>query len=95
MAVSHSSVTVGTTAASLTAGVDDASGNNYDVARRVILTNTGATDVYIGGSGVTTSAYGYKLAASASLALELISGDEPFGIVSTGTAVVRVLHTGV
>lgn len=95
MAVKHSSVTVGDEAGSLLAGVADEGGNNYDVARSVVLTNASGATVYVGGPGVTTTEYGYALASGASLSLDLGLEDIPFAVVATGTATVRVLHLGV
>lgn len=98
MAVSHASVSVAQVAISLTAGVVDKhkiSGDPNAVTRRVTLTNEGANIVFVGGSGVTTSAYGAKMAANAVLTLELGLDDELYAIATTGTNVVRVLHVGV
>lgn len=90
MSVRHASVTVGTTATSLIAGVSDINAN-----RSIVLTNKGAVSVFVGGSDVTTSAYGYELAAGGELALDLKSGDVPYGIAASAGQTVRVLHTGV
>lgn len=94
MSVKHSSVTVGTSASSLLGGVVDGSGNKGDVAFSSVFTNIGATSVFIGSAAVTTSSYGYELKAGASIALDLTAGDDPYGVVATGTAVVKYLHTG-
>lgn len=98
MAVSHASVTVGTGAVSLTAGVVDTDrvGDDSTVTRRIVISNEGAAIVYIGGPGVTTSAYGAKLAAtSGQIALELGVDDEVFAISGSAGQTVRVLHLGV
>lgn len=94
MAVRHASVPVGTAATDLLTGSPDISGYQ-DIARSVLLTNTSAVNVFIGGPGVTTTNYGYVLAAGATLGLDLKNDDVPFGVVATGTATVRALHTGV
>ena len=99
MAISHASVTVGTTAVSLTAGVvdpDAISGTADDITRRVVISNEGAQIVYVGGPGVTTTAYGAKLAATTGqIALELTRDDEVWAISGTAGQTVRVLHLGV
>jgi hypothetical protein len=96
MSVSHATVTVGLTAVSLTAGVldpDSTSGDTDAVTRRVVISNEGAAIVYVGGTGVTTSAYGAKLAATTGqITLELGAGDEVFAISGTAGQTVRVLH---
>lgn len=95
MSIQHASVSVGTTPTSLTAGVNDTTGNNYDTARSVVLTNAGSASVFVGGPTVTTSDYGYELKAGERLALDLLRYDEPFGVVASGTVEVLALHTGV
>lgn len=96
MAVSHASVTVGVAAVSLTALVLDPDNYSTDpnaVTRRVVISNEGAAIVYIGGPGVTTTAYGAKLAATTGqIALELGAGDEVWAISGSASQTVRVLH---
>jgi hypothetical protein len=91
MAVDHDNVTVGTSATSLLSATADSQGNHQ---RSVLLSEPGAT-MYVGGLGVTTTDYGYKLEAGGELALDLFAGDELYAVVASSTAVVRVLHTGV
>ena len=94
MAVKYATVSVGTTATSLLGGVSDESGPTN--TRSVLLTNKGASSVYVGGADVTASASGgYELAAGAEVALDLSRGDVPYGRVASGTVDVGVLHTGV
>lgn len=98
MAVKHASVSVAQAAISLTAGVVDADriGDSSEVTRRVVISNEGAQIVYVGGPGVTTTAYGAKLAATTGqITLELGLDDEVYAISASGTNVVRVLHIGV
>lgn len=90
MSVKHASVSVGTTATSLLTGVTDINEN-----RSIVLTNAGSASVYIGGSDVTTSVYGYELAAGGELAIDLQQGDVPYGVVASGTVTVRALHSRV
>lgn len=75
--------TVGTTATKI-ASPDSGTGGVY-------LTNTGAADVFLGGSSVTTSGAtgGPKLAAGASLIFPTSRGPtDLYGIVATGTTTV-------
>jgi hypothetical protein len=92
MAIKHSKVDVGTTAVSLTAGVSETD-NTY--GRSLVATNEGAATVYVGGSDVTTTSYGYPLVAGGELALDVAGSDEPFAIAASGTVTLRLLHLGV
>lgn len=94
MAVKHAEVTVTTTAANIVAGVPDTSGQ-YEVSRTVVLQNESEVDVFLGGTGVTTTAYGYKLVPDAEASFDLSFDDFLFAVVATGTATVRALHIGV
>ena len=97
MVVRHELVATGTTATNLLGSypVDTSvDGNLY--TRKVTLTNLDATNpVFIGGPGVTTASYGYKLAAGASKDLDLFRGDVPYGVVAAGSINVAVLHLGI
>lgn len=95
MTVQHTKTTVTTTAGSLKGGVVDNSVDSQSYTRTVVLTNTGAVDVFIGGPGVTSTSYGYKLAAGASKDLPLYRNDELFAITGSSTADVVVLHLGI
>lgn len=88
MAVSSSVVSVGTTATKLSPDPTD-----NQAGSSVAVNNTGAATVYLGGSGVTTSA-GFPLAAGGQIAVDL-GGESLYGIVTTGTVSVTVLATGV
>lgn len=60
--------------------------------KKVIFTNTGANAVFIGTSAVTSSAYGFSLAAAGvSPVLEVAEGDSLYAIATTGTNVVKAL----
>jgi len=50
--------------------------------------------VYLGGEGVTSSDYGYKLAAGSSWSVELPGQDALYAISSTNNSQVAVLKTG-
>lgn len=91
MSVRHATVAVGTTATSLTVGYV----TDRDQYGSVLLTNDGAASVYVGGSDVTTSVYGYELAVGGELALDLDPGDVPYGVAASAGQTVRVLYTRV
>jgi uncharacterized membrane protein len=57
-------------------------------------TQPNTASVYIGGSAVTTSSYGYELKSNSSIALDVRIDDTIFGIVSSGTITVNVLTVG-
>lgn len=86
MALACAQVSVGTSATLLAQGESDGT--------RVTLLNKGAADVFLGPSGVTTTA-GLALAAGASFATLLEPGENIYGIVASGTCTVHVLRSGV
>jgi hypothetical protein len=92
MSVKHSKTDVGTSAVALTAGVADQAGQSFD--RSILVSNRGAASVFLGGSDVTTTDFGYELVAGGEIALEL-AGDELYAVAASGTQTVRVLHTRV
>lgn len=49
--------------------------------------------VYIGGEGVTTSDYGYKLTAGSAIAFELPGRDELYAITDTNNSKIATLKT--
>jgi hypothetical protein len=97
MAVKHSTVVVGASATPLIGSIDDTDGtpDRSEVARTLTVQNAenGAT-VYIGGPGVTTTSYGYRLKADQAVAFDLTAGDEPYAVTATSQAV-TTLHTAV
>ncbi len=92
MAVSTAQIPVGTTA-TLLSGVDPGSGGAPN-GQSLVLSNTGAATVFIGGPGVTTTT-GYPVPAGAEYSLDLDGLETLFAIVATGTVTVAVLRTGV
>lgn len=89
MTVSGSRITVAVTATLL------ASSNNRQGDQSVKVQNpTGGQIVYIGGSSVTATAYGYALAVGAEASFVLKSGESLYGIVAATTQVVNVLNSG-
>jgi hypothetical protein len=96
VAVKHSTVTVGIAATDLISPVADASGNNYDLARRVTISNPGSVSVFIGGPGVTTTDFGYELKATSQVSFDLHQTDVLYGVViGPGTQNVHLLHLAV
>lgn len=93
MAFKFASVSVGTTATSLTSGVTDTRPGG-EVSRSILIANKGSASVYLGGPTVTSAA-GYDLVAGAEVSFDLGSDDEPFAIAASGTVTVHVLHMGV
>jgi hypothetical protein len=87
MAVRTAQVTVTTSATALQSAADSA---DSTPGNSVSLYNTGATDAYVGGSGVTSST-GFLLKAGAVLSFDLGSADVPYGITASGTTTVHVL----
>lgn len=91
MAITHSKLTVGSSAVSLTADVPDRQ-TKHD--RAILVSNPGTDPVYVGDSSVTTTNYGYALVGGGELMLDLDPGDEPYA-VSAGSVTVYILHMGV
>jgi len=90
MAVTHGQVSVGTTAtllSSTSAGRD---------GQTVLVQNpSGGVNVYIGGAGVTTTAYGYLLIGGSAFAIDLQDGEGLYAVVASSTQTVGVLRQGV
>lgn len=97
MTVLHRSVTVGTAAVSLTAGVRDTLGfAPASVSRSLVVqVPAGGATVLIGGAGVSAASYGVALAPGSEITLDLTPTDEPFAVVASGSTTVSTLHLGV
>ena len=54
---------------------------------------TNAT-VYLGGTGVTASNYGYALPSDATVSIDLKIGEELYGVVAGGSYTVNVIRQG-
>lgn len=91
MAVRSSVVTVTITATQFVSGTD----TDDTAGRDVIVTNTGAATVYLGGDDVT-SATGYPLTAGSTLTFDAPSlASIPFALVDVGTGSLAVLEVRV
>ena len=89
MAVSHSRVSVGTTATKLTTDYDGKDGQTINVQNPA-----GGVDVYLGGDGVTTTSYGYLLKAETNFSVELQDDEKLYAVVATGTQTVNIIRQG-
>lgn len=90
MAVASAQVAVTASAQAVASGATDAT--DTVMGDEALLLNAGATDVYLGGPGVTTTT-GYKLATGAApLRVELASLDQLFVVAAT-TGTLHVLTT--
>lgn len=91
MAVSSRAVTVGTTATVL----DTEGDTDTRVGSSIAVYNNGASTLYLGGSGVTTTNGVPVAATSWGPAFDLGAQDRLYGIVASGTVDVRVIETGI
>jgi hypothetical protein len=89
MAVSHQIVSVGTTATKLTSDYDGKDGQTINVQNP-----SGGATVYLGGEGVTTSSYGFTLAAGISFSIELQDDEKLYAVVASSTQNVNILRQG-
>lgn len=64
-------------------------GNGRDVT---IQNNNASAIVYLGGPGVTTSDYGFKLLPNAAIAFELKGTDPIWAVGDTNSATVNILR---
>lgn len=89
MAVTHSRVSVGTTATKLTSDYDGKDGQTINVQNP-----SGGADVYLGGEGVTTTSYGYLLKADTSFSIELQDDEKLYAVVASSTQTVNIIRQG-
>jgi hypothetical protein len=60
----------------------------------ITIQNTdGSAYVYIGGEGVTTSSYGYRLAPGSAWSIELPGQDALYAITDTNNSKIAILKT--
>lgn len=90
MATAHARVTVGTQATAL----QKSEPAGHSGRQSLVVQNTGAATVYLGDATVTTSTYGYALAAGAAVSLDLGRDDVLYGVVASSTVTVSVLYLG-
>jgi len=90
MAIAHAriSITTAETLLSKTAAGKD--------GQTILIQNpSGGNTVYLGGTGVTSSDYGYILLAGTDMSVDLQNGESFYGIVASSTQTVNVLYQGV
>jgi len=92
MAIRHAIVSVGTSATLLTVALE---GGGKDGSTILVQNPTGGQAVFIGGSGVTTASYGYKLAIDSTITIELNQDEALYAVVAATTQSVAVLRQGV
>ena len=89
MAIGHERVSVGTTATLLSSAYAGRDGQTVLVQNPA----AGAT-VYLGGTDVTTSSYGYSLAGGTDVSIDLQNGESLYAVVASSTQTVNVLRQG-
>lgn len=89
MAITHERVSIGTTATQISSNYAGKDGQTVNVQ-----VPTGGATVYLGGEGVTTTSYGFLLAAGISFSVEMQVDEKLYGVVATGTQTVNVLRQG-
>lgn len=89
MAISHERVSVGTTATQISSNYAGKDGQTVNVQNP-----SGGATVYLGGEGVTTTSYGFLLAAGISFSVEMQDGEKLYGVVASSTQTVNVLRQG-
>lgn len=98
MAVKHGKVELTTTPADLTAEPD--APGDYQNVRTIRVHNSGASEVFLGDSTVSSTSYGVLLVSGAVISLDLRSDEKVYAVVapvaSPGVAAgtVILLHTG-
>ena len=90
MALAHAQVSVGTTATLLSSASAGRDGQTV-----LVQNPAGGVNVYLGGTGVTTTAYGYLLIGGSAFAIDLLDGESLYGVVASSTQAVGVLRQGV
>ena len=96
MAIQGLRVTVSTTATLLTSTTPSDSVFYNQKGQTVLVQNPSSTvTVYVGGSDVTSSIYGYSLAPLDILSIDIDSGEGLYAAVATNTQQVNVLRKGV
>jgi hypothetical protein len=89
MALTHERVSVTTTATLLSASVSGRDGQT------VMIQNPSAGSItYLGGVGVTSTSYGYALAAGSDMSIDLQNGETLYGVVASSTNTVNVIRQG-
>lgn len=91
MAASHDTITVGTSATQVSI---DETVRSFDAKAQSVLVQATDAAVFLGGPGVTTTDYGYKVDAAGAVALDLGPSDRLYAVAAAETPV-HVLYLGV
>lgn len=96
MALEGAIITVGTTA-TLLSDTSFSDTVNYNYRGQSILVQNPSTTVtvYLGGTDVTSSVYGYRLLPNQSVSIDLYPGEQLYAAVASSTQTVSVIRTGV
>jgi len=86
MAIRHKRVSVGTTATALQVLADD-----DESVVSVAVQNPSAVSVFLGGPSVSTTDYGYELAAGKEVGLDVRANVPLYAVIASGTQTVNVL----
>jgi hypothetical protein len=89
MAVTHGIVSVSSTATLLSSGSAGRDGQTV-----LVQNPSGGNNVFLGGSGVTSTSYGFLLEGGVAFAVELQTGESLFGVTASSTQNVSVLRQG-
>jgi len=90
MALAHERISVGTAATKISSDFAGKDGQTL-----LIQNPSASVVVYLGGTGVTTSSYGYSLGALSDMSIDLQNGETLFAVVASSTLTVNVLRQGV
>lgn len=90
MAVTASQAVAVSTSAVLLSSVD----GDGVTGQSLLLTNKGSVELVLGPSSVTAGA-GYRVAAGASVSVDLGVGEALYGVVASGSTTIDVLRMGV
>ena len=89
MAISHQRVSIGTSATQISSDFAGKDGQTVSVQNPA-----GGATVYLGGEGVTTSAYGFALGVGTTFSIEMQDGEKLYGVVASSTQTVNVIRQG-
>ena len=89
MAISHERVSVGTVSTQVSSNFAGKDGQTVSVQNPA-----GGATVYLGGEGVTTTAYGFELVAETTFSVEMQDGEKLYGVVASSTQTVNVIRQG-
>lgn len=96
MAVAGVRITVGTSA-TLLSSVTPSDPILYNQKGQSLLIQNPSTTVtvYLGGSNVTSTTYGFALAPQQAISIDLDGGENLYAAVATSTLIINVLRKGV